>query len=138
MDSLPFVPNLKSWGFSVPLLRDPSRHLDMCIVRRGGHSSKHYHAAKTNSFLLVSGKLKLVIYANDIDEEPQQIYLHAHTATWHFLPARTIHRFVCGDSAVLIEKYEPMTLDSHILAQDDIVRFDEGGIYTDSELAGKW
>jgi quercetin dioxygenase-like cupin family protein len=104
-----------AWGHSWLLHRDDTSALFRFQGTRGGASSLHRHAGKTNSFFVVEGRLE--IRSNDGMK---------HTifpGQWFFVPAGMWHRMIFLQDTV---GYEFYTSQGETLSLEDIERIEPG------------
>lgn len=112
----------KTWGTTCMLVRGTGFSLHRALIKKGGTSSRHFHQARHNMFLVVKGRLKIVQWRGKLKEE---VILKAGQNCCS--PAGVVHAFEALTDVDLIEFYWA-ECDPH-----DIVRFDQGCVKAPSK-----
>jgi mannose-6-phosphate isomerase-like protein (cupin superfamily) len=108
-------PGIHLWGQSTTLHVDGETELVRCAGYAGGASSLHLHRRKFNTFMLVSGKMRLSIEETDV--------IMSGGDSFTVRPG-VRHRMAFVTDALLFELYAAIPGGS--IEPGDIVRFDEG------------
>lgn len=118
---------LKPWGESETLLEAGDFRLTRIMVRRGGYCSRHRHEHQHNTFVIVSGKLRvclLVSLASGATAEYRLLEDGLQRSVT--ILAGQVHWFVAETDAIALEIY---TRDGLVIpCEQDIVRFTDGGL----------
>lgn len=109
----------KAWGRTRDLHCNGSLEIIECEIVKGGFSSLHRHAAKSNEFMVVSGRLLL-----HIDDCPGGRVRELTPSTGCYCVAAGVgHQFSALEPTVLIEFYHGVQP-----SKADIERFTTGGV----------
>lgn len=109
----------KVWGNTSEIFHGNNVEVHRIFVNKGGYCSKHYHAAKFNSFFIESGKLKVKIWKKNYDLVDETILEPRQMTT---VRPGEYHLFEALEDTVAYEIYWVE------LRQDDIVRDNVGGM----------
>ena len=113
----------KAWGLSREIFREERIEMIRIDVRPGGFSSRHKHLAKHNGFLVVSGRLTVTCFDEDL---PAEGILSAGDDLF-VVPAGVEHGFFAGEGPVVA--YEIYLAAGEAPVDPlDIQRRDVGGI----------
>lgn len=113
----------KTWGRMRTLLRDAGIEIVEAEIEAGGYCSRHLHHCKTNTFVVVSGRLLLLEFGGSVPFT-DKILTSADSPLQ--VPAGIKHQFEALEATRLIEIYRP--IEGYALLADDIARFSEGGL----------
>lgn len=130
-----YVPIKKPWGWSIPQVRTPEMHQDICLIETGGYSSIHKHVAKSNVFIVLDGILTINWFAAPYraGEEPRfnrRVVMRGATPSNNCVASPgELHQFDAdgGGAVMLLEIYTPAFTGKPLVA-DDIVRFSTNGL----------
>jgi len=114
------VRETKAWGSVKHAFSLGQCAVSVLDVKAGGYSSRHYHRARVNRFLVVSGAIEVVEYDPTGRYEIRRRRLEADDVA--DVDAGTVHRFEVKQPGVVVEIYYPADVK-----QDDIERLDVGG-----------
>jgi quercetin dioxygenase-like cupin family protein len=113
----------KLWGRMRTVLRDDRLEISEAEIEAGGYSSIHRHNCKTNTFIVVSGRLM-------VKEFSQGVVLSERVLTPvddpFQVPAGIKHQFEALEPTRIIEIYRAVA--GYCVLADDIARFSEGGL----------
>jgi len=108
----------KIWGFTTDFFRNMNVSVHHLSIKRGGYSSEHKHAHKSNLFYVISGELEITIF-REKDITDKTILRAGDDSA---IPSGYYHRFHALTDVECIELYQ-------IFLQDpDIERRTHGGI----------
>lgn len=123
----------KQWGWSTCEVRNLLCEVHRIDVKAGGHCSWHQHRERENVFSVANGRL-LIEYRDQRGEVKQVLLQPGDTCT---IPAGTAHRFVAPFEPVrAFEVYYSNNERGPWLVQNDIVRYEQGGIYKPNQHGG--
>ena len=108
----------KYWGTTQCVFVSETSEVHMMKINSGGFSSKHKHEKKWNRFIVISGKLKVIIYRDKGEEE---IILGPGDIT--DVESGVYHRFINLEEETLCAEVYWIPALSEI----DITREDTGG-----------
>ena len=91
---------IKDWGNDRILYHNQNIQINEIQINYHGESSKHYHNDKNNIFYVISGKLLIKIWNNDIVTE----YVLSSKDTIE-IPSKTYHKFHALEDTVALEIY---------------------------------
>lgn len=111
--------NGKVWGEDICIEQTPLREIHKIRVRAGGFCSTHFHSARDNTFIGISGVLEVITE----DERSREIAVRLMPGDVVTVPAGIVHRFSAKTDAEAIEIYTPAAVQP-----GDIERLSEGGI----------
>ena len=124
--------NSKYWGSVHCLHLSDNVKFDYIVVKKGGYSSTHCHNNIHNKFILLRGKIKVVIYRPKGLDETILEYPMQSTE----VEKGVFHKFEVLEDAEVLEVYY---MDS--LNPDDISRLNDGGLHlpqgSDEEIFSK-
>ncbi len=114
----------KVWGRVAHVFTSGGVAVDCLEVKAGYQCSRHHHADKSNTFLVVSGTLLVVKWPDSgVNGTP--------TTGTRLTPGQTCtvetnvdHKFLVIESGVVIEYYT--ATEGELVRADDIVRIDKG------------
>lgn len=114
---------VKAWGSANHIFSSPHCAVSILETEAGGYCSRHKHAHRVNRFVVTSGEIDVVEYAEDGQTE---------TTRKRLLPGDVvdvdpgvIHRFEVVIPGMVIEVY--WSGDGAAVSLDDIERLDVGG-----------
>lgn len=107
----------KIWGTTTEIFSGPGFELHRIEVIKGGYCSKHSHKSKYNLFYVESGKLRIRIYKNELEDVTELSPGEQTTVA----PIES-HRFEAVEDTIAYEFYWV------ILDPNDITRLDQGGV----------
>lgn len=109
----------KIWGKKINLFDREKIDIDVLFLKRNTFCSRHYHEAKSNTFILLSGCVYINTWINGSVEEKELKCFVPFT-----VDAEILHRFVVQKDAVMVE----INAVKHgIVEEDDIIRISQGG-----------
>jgi len=111
----------KCWGEVWHLFHSEHAAVSYLKLNAGFRCSRHYHAERANQFVVISGRI-MVEWGTELECCTELGPDEAFT-----VPSKILHRFRVLESGVVIEVYWPDVPGGKV-RQDDIVRFDEGGV----------
>ena len=118
------IPVEKIWGISVPLYQDQHIEVARMAVRCGGHSARHKHLHKNNTFVVVRGRLLVTRYDEDGGAIERVLTPREESYT---VPSDVEHRFLgLDENSVVYEIY--VAEEGHVIDPSDIIRRDQGDI----------
>ena len=115
----------KNWGYKYIVHDSPSCQIHLCGIKKGGYSSWHYHNHRFNRFIVLEGKLQIIIKPKcDVDLLRKSVYLigdKQDTRKFDIKPG-VVHKFQALTNVQLLEVYYTVCSDK------DIIRQDKGGV----------
>lgn len=109
----------KHWGKTKMLSRNEISGTHIIEISQRGYCSQHMHSNLSNAFYVISGKLEIICWYPEGDDESRYLgpddYLDVPAGVWH----RFINR---AEKTVCLELYR---VAEH--RPDNITRLDEGG-----------
>ena len=108
----------KFWGSTRCLFVNESCEMHCFEANKDGYCSKHYHENKWNRFVVLSGRLKVIIFK---DSGQDETILTA--GMFSDVPPKVDHKFEALEDTTALEIYWTDGLDP-----SDIVRKDSGGM----------
>ena len=57
----------KVWGGTTELFNNNTTSTHYLEIKKGGYSSEHKHAQKTNIFYVIEGELEIMFWVGDVD-----------------------------------------------------------------------
>lgn len=108
----------KFWGYTQCIFVGDTSETHYLSINKGGYCSEHKHSYKWNRFFLVSGRLKVIIYKNNGEDET--ILEPGHFTD---VPPGEYHKFEALEDSQCLEVYWTNSLDIH-----DIQRKNIGGM----------
>ena len=116
----------KPWGWSELLASASDSLLTRIEVRRGGFCSRHLHARQHNTFVIVSGTLRVCLLLSRSSGGMAEYCLRPDGLRCITIEAGMVHWFVAEQDVVALELYTPDGASPP--DQQDIERFSEGGV----------
>lgn len=107
----------KTWGKTNMIVRGSGFSLHRAVIKKGGKSSRHFHQARHNLFMVEKGKLRITQWRGELTES-----VVIGPGENCCSPAGILHAFEALTDVVLIEFYWS-ECDPH-----DIVRLDQGSL----------
>lgn len=107
----------KVWGTTTPIFQSASTEVQSLYAKKGFRCSRHCHTSKSNLFLVISGKLKVTVEKDGLEDE---VFLGPGEMT--VVSPGLYHEFEALMNSHLIELYWVE------LNPDDITRKDQGGV----------
>ena len=98
-DNLLFEKNVKPWGYEELIECNDKYVVKKLFMKKNERCSIQYHELKTETIVVISGKLKIYI-GNDINELSEKIYLPTETIT---IKPYTIHMMEAVEDSLYIE-----------------------------------
>jgi mannose-6-phosphate isomerase-like protein (cupin superfamily) len=115
-EAVKFVP--KSWGSELWIANNELYCGKILRFDKGKHCSLHYHALKTESFYLRSGRLKLRIMDSPDSETVEEFILEAGECM--DIPPGLVHQMVALEESELFEfSTQHFDSDSHRLPESE-------------------
>ncbi len=115
----------KIWGKVAHLQISDHCLISYLHVEKGHYCSKHVHHYRTNTFIVMSGVLRIILYKGfELEEERSSII---SPGVIHFVAAGEWHRFDVLESGDVIEVYHP-GYEGATVDLSDIEREYPGGI----------
>ena len=108
----------KVWGNSRCIFKSDTSTTHLVNIKRGGYCSEHCHAKMTNRFVILSGKINVTVYRNNIPINN----LLTESEIFDVSPD-IYHRFEALEDSVIIEIYEDK------IDKNDIIRRTESGLF---------
>lgn len=108
----------KIWGTTDLLFCNDNTAIHILNIEKGGYCSKHRHGSKSNTFYIISGNLKLIIWTSEGVKDETVLWQGEQTE----IQPGVYHQFKALTSVVCLEVYE---VKFH---GDDIERESIGGI----------
>lgn len=120
----------KPWGTFSRHLSTPELEIGQADAKAFGYSSLHCHENKDNTFILVSGCVRIVSCTTADQKWPTVTWL-APGGVFH-IQARIFHRFAATKDSRIIEVYTVPhgSMDGTVVDPNDIVRRDVNGMAT--------
>lgn len=115
-----FGKQIKIWGWTITTALTDKIHVALAYLKKGGYSSKHYHETLANRFVVISGKLRIYIWRDKIEES-----IDLREGDILDIEAGVIHKMEALEETYINEIYWS---SEDILNAEDIVREDSGGI----------
>lgn len=112
----------KAWGEVRHVFDSPACAVSVLHVEAGGYCSRHWHRERVNRFIVATGSIDVVEYA-DGGEGSERERRRLRPGDVHDVPAGVVHRFEVVEPGIVVEVYWP----SASVRLDDIVRLDVGG-----------
>ena len=107
----------KFWGKTSCFYVSETSEVHYIEAVKGGYCSRHHHEKKWNRFVVLEGKLKVILYKNDGEDETILT-----DGMFSDEPPMIDHRFEVLENTKALEVYWVDSLDP-----TDIVRKDTGG-----------
>ena len=107
----------KVWGETTEIFITDTVSAHYLHIKKGGYCSEHSHDHKSNLFFVISGKLKITIWMDDI---PDVTVLGPGSSS--AIPPGYFHKFEALEETRCIEFYRVF------LQEPDIERRTEGGL----------
>ena len=107
----------KFWGKTSCFYVSETSEVHYIDAAKGGYCSRHHHEKKWNRFVVLEGKLKVILYKNDGEDETILT-----DGMFSDVPPMIDHRFEMLEDTKALEVYWVDSLDP-----TDIVRKDTGG-----------
>jgi len=118
----------KCWGRVKHVFSSPEIAVSLLKVQAGFRCSRHMHTRRANRFVMVSGKIEVWEWCSwtDMFDHPNApSYIHTESVS---IAAKRPHMFVVRESGLVVEIYTP---DGGSVYLTDIIRYDEGGEFSD-------
>lgn len=110
----------KAWGTALHIFNNPNVAVSVLTTVAGGYSSKHWHKARVNRFVVLSGAIDVIEYdpkgRTELHRQPMK------SGDLFDVQPGVVHRFEVRESGQVIEVYWPAEV-----RLDDITRLDTGG-----------
>ena len=85
----------KVWGKEIWLVNEPEYCCKILCLNKGAHSSLHFHSIKKETFLILSGRVKL--------ERGGDVFALFEGNTGVTIEPKQIHRFSGIEDAIILE-----------------------------------
>lgn len=99
----------KVWGEELWLVNEPEYCCKILCLNKGAHSSLHFHTVKKETFLILSGRVKL--------ERSGNAFILSEGNEGITIKSRQLHRFSGIEDAIILE------ISTHH-DDDDVVRLE--------------
>jgi len=116
----------KVWGHTTPLFDMNNVELHIAEVKKGGYCSKHAHAHKYNRFIVLKGKLRVIIWKEYNNRTLEDISILGASQECTVGPG-DFHKFEALEDTTVLEVYWVE------LKKDDIIRKDHGGLVDETK-----
>jgi mannose-6-phosphate isomerase-like protein (cupin superfamily) len=108
----------KAWGTTALLYATRYLQAHLLEIKAGGYCSEHRHERKTNTFIVLSGRLEVIIWPVDVAKMDTTVLTSGQVST---IPVGVFHKFHALEDTVCLELYESAEIE------EDIVRRTVGG-----------
>jgi mannose-6-phosphate isomerase-like protein (cupin superfamily) len=115
-----FGKQIKIWGWTTTIALNSTMHIALAYLKSGGYSSKHYHKTLDNRFVVISGRLRVYIWRDNVEE-----FVDLQDGDVLDVEAGVLHRMMALEDTYINEIY--WSNEEHLNAED-IFRLDKGGI----------
>jgi mannose-6-phosphate isomerase-like protein (cupin superfamily) len=116
----------KIWGTTEQVYHSPTVSRHSISINANHHCSIHYHKYKTNIFAIDSGELAVINY-----EGLNSSFVLLTAGDYYSVPPLLVHSFYAISNVTAHEIY--CAQFGHQVDEQDIVRFNEGGVCLDLE-----
>ena len=113
----------KCWGEVWHLFVSEHAAVSYLKLNKGFRCSQHHHEERANQFVVISGRIVVEEFSHGTT--PTEVRLGSDHS--YIVPSGIKHRFRVLESGQVVEIYWPDVHGGKV-RQDDIVRFDEGGV----------
>ena len=113
----------KIWGVVQHIFASPHCAVSILETKKGAYCSRHKHLARVNRFVVCTGSIDVVEYAEDQSEAVRKTLGPGEIAD---VAAGTFHRFEVNESGLVVEVYWPASKFDEVQLTD-IHRLDVGG-----------
>jgi cupin fold WbuC family metalloprotein len=108
----------KAWGTTALLYATRYLQAHLLEIKAGGYCSEHRHERKTNTFIVLSGRMEVLIWPEGVTKMDTTVLTSGNMST---IPAGVFHKFHAIEDTVCLEVYESAEIG------EDIARRTVGG-----------
>lgn len=118
----------KVWGKTRCVAYAPDGRACQAHAVEGGYSSRHHHPGQSNTFFVLSGRLRVEVWTGERPLGVPDALVTLGPDQAFTVNARLWHRFVALTPVALIETYTTSLPAAEGPEPPDIVRYDEGSV----------